>query len=82
ILAAYLADTVKARMLRPDGSYIRVRELGRESKISAFSAQDFFIAVAEGRADAGDIPRVHVPAEPKRRVQHRAKRRAHATAAD
>lgn len=82
IMAAYLGDTVKARMLRPDGSYVRVREPGRESKIAAFSAQDFFIAVAEGRADAGDIPKVHVPAEPKRRVQHRVKRRAHATAAD
>lgn len=82
ILAAYLADTVKARMLRPNGSYVRVREPGREGKIPAFSAQDFFIAVAESRADAGEIPKTHAPTEPKRQVQHRVKRRAHATAAD
>jgi polyphosphate kinase len=82
ILAAYLADTAKARMLRPNGSYVRLREPGRESKIPPFSAQDFFIAVAEGRADAGDIPKPQPAAEPGRRVQHAPKRRAHATAAD
>jgi len=82
ILAAYLADTAKARMLRPNGSYVRLREPGRESKIPPFSAQDFFIAVAEGRADAGDIPKPQPAAESGRRVQRAPKRRAHATAAD
>jgi polyphosphate kinase len=67
ILAAYLADTVQARLLQTDGSYVRVREPGRESKIPAFSAQDFFIAAAEGRADAKDIPKPEPPAEPKPR---------------
>lgn len=71
ILAAYLADTVKARLLRTDGSYVRVREPGRESKIPAFSAQDFFIEAAEGRADAKDIPRVDVSGEPKRPARAR-----------
>ena len=35
ILAAYLADNSKARLLRPDGEYIRAPRVG-----AAFSAQD------------------------------------------
>ena len=82
ILAACLADNVKARILRPDGSYMRVRDAGREGKPSAFNSQEFFMAVAEGRADASDIPVPKLVAEPKKRVQRRAKRRPQATAAD
>ena len=67
ILAAYLADTVKARLLRTDGSYVRVREPGRDSRIPAFSAQDFFIEAAEGKADAKDIPKAEAPTETKTR---------------
>jgi polyphosphate kinase len=53
ILAAYLADTVKARWLDGDGVYHRA---GEESK-APFSSQDFFMLVAEGKASAADIPK-------------------------
>ena len=43
ILAAYLADNVKARLLQPDGEYLRASHSG-----AAFSAQDFLMHVAEG----------------------------------
>jgi len=43
ILAAYLADNVKARLLQPDGEYVRAPHTG-----TAFSAQDYLMRVAEG----------------------------------
>jgi polyphosphate kinase len=43
ILAAYLADNTKARLLQPDGEYIRAPRTG-----AAFSAQQYLMAVAEG----------------------------------
>jgi polyphosphate kinase len=52
ILAAYLADTAKSRMETADGEYPRVR--APEGK--RFSAQDFFIRVAEGRDSIDSIP--------------------------
>lgn len=81
ILAAYLADNVKARLLRPDGSYVRAKEAGRQSRMPAFSAQDFFIDVAEGRADASEIPKPEPADEPKHPLLRAARRRARATAA-
>ena len=50
ILAAYLADTAKTRILEPSGDYRRAR-----GKIP-FSAQDFFMQLAEGRTTADQIP--------------------------
>ena len=56
ILAAYLADNVKARFLQKDGRYLRSWQSprGRSKRpprgSAAFSAQDFLIAVAEGKA--------------------------------
>ena len=47
ILAAYLADNTKARLLRPDGDYVRAPRTG-----AAFSAQDFLMRVAEGAGEA------------------------------
>jgi polyphosphate kinase len=41
ILGAYLKDNVKARMLQPDGCYVRVPKNG-----PAFSAQDYFTELA------------------------------------
>ncbi|MGC2618708.1 MAG: polyphosphate kinase 1 [Acidobacteriaceae bacterium] len=82
ILAAYLADTVKARMLRTDGTYVRVREPGRDGKVPAFSAQDFFIDCAEGRVDAKDIPKTDTSAEPKSRSTAAPKKRDSGAAAD
>jgi polyphosphate kinase len=52
ILAAYLADTAKSRMETASGDYRRVRR--PEGK--CFSAQDFFIRIAEGRDSIDSIP--------------------------
>jgi polyphosphate kinase len=53
ILAAYLADTAKTRILEANGDYRRAR--GGIGKIP-FSAQDFFMQLAEGRMTADQIP--------------------------
>jgi polyphosphate kinase len=78
ILAAYLADTVKARLLRSDGSYVRLHDAGRP----AFSAQDFLIQVAEGKADTSNIPRIEAPSAPAARSSRTKRRPGAATAAD
>jgi len=52
ILAAYLADDAKARILRRDGSYVRPKPAVR----GGFDAQKFLIEVAEGRATLDSIP--------------------------
>jgi polyphosphate kinase len=52
ILAAYLADTSKSRMETGEGAYPRVRA----PQGKCFSAQDFFIRVAEGRDSTDSIP--------------------------
>jgi polyphosphate kinase len=52
ILAAYLADNTKARMETPGGEYVRVRAINHKP----FSAQDFFIRLAEGRDSVDNIP--------------------------
>ncbi|MGC9158541.1 MAG: polyphosphate kinase 1 [Terracidiphilus sp.] len=56
ILPAYLADTAKARLQQPDGSYLRAGKLLKNQK--PFSAQDFLIQVAEGKAEPAAIPAV------------------------
>jgi polyphosphate kinase len=43
ILAAYLADNTKARLLQPDGEYVRAPRVGQP-----FSAQDHLMRLAEG----------------------------------
>jgi polyphosphate kinase len=43
ILAAYLADNTKARLLQPDGEYVRAPRTG-----TPFSVQDYLMRVAEG----------------------------------
>jgi polyphosphate kinase len=66
ILAAYLADNVKARLLQKDGRYLRAWQSPRGRSKSpprgaaAFSAQDFFIGLAEGNKTPEEIP-VAVP---------------------
>jgi polyphosphate kinase len=66
ILAAYLADNVKARFLQKDGRYLRAWQSPRGRSKSpprgaaAFSAQDFFIGLAEGNKTPEEIP-VSVP---------------------
>jgi polyphosphate kinase len=70
ILDAYLADNRKARILLPDASYIRAwqplrgkRDRRPPTGDAAFSAQDFLISVAEGKAPA--LP--PAPAPPRKR---------------
>ncbi len=53
ILAAYLVDTVKARVMREDGSYVRATP-GKGQ--AAFSVQDFLMRLAEGKTDLSAIP--------------------------
>jgi len=66
ILAAYLADNVKARLLQSDGRYLRPWQSprGRSKRPprgpNAFSAQDFLIGLAEGVKTPEEIP-VSVP---------------------
>jgi polyphosphate kinase len=54
ILPAYLADEAKARLMQEDGSYLRAYE-GR--KTPGFSAQEFLMRLAEGKADLSGIPK-------------------------
>jgi polyphosphate kinase len=61
ILQAYLADTCKARLLKPDGTYVL---LGKKAK-SGFSSQDFLIQLAEGKQHPGAIPH-KIEGKPKR----------------
>jgi polyphosphate kinase len=60
ILAAYMADNMKARILQKDGSYVRPWKLqGRRrppTGTAAFNAQEFLIALAEGKETLDDIP--------------------------
>jgi polyphosphate kinase len=62
ILAAYLADNVKTRFLQSDGRYLRPWQSprGRSKRAprgaAAFSAQDFFIGLAEGVKTPEEIP--------------------------
>jgi polyphosphate kinase len=66
ILATYLADNVKSRILQKDGRYLRPWQSprGRSKRPprgrAAFNAQDFFIGLAEGTTTPEDIP-VAVP---------------------
>ena len=55
ILPAYLADTVKARLQQPDGVYLRAAKLLKDAP--EFSAQDFLMKLAEGKADLDAIPK-------------------------
>jgi polyphosphate kinase len=71
ILDAYLADDAKARVLRRDGSYKRVWQLGGKRKPPAdktFSAQDFLIGLAEGKQSPSGIPAPPQLLSPRRRT--------------
>jgi polyphosphate kinase len=60
ILAAYLADTRKARLLQPNGEYIRATppatDKSTDRPSEAFSAQDYLMRLAEGTAGDLQIP--------------------------
>ncbi len=65
ILPAYMADTVKARMQQPDGTYVRARKLFKEAP--AFSSQEFLMQLAEGKTDLDAIPPALTGAQPAAR---------------
>jgi polyphosphate kinase len=74
ILDAYLADNRKARILLKDASYMQAwqpmhgtRNRRPPTGAAAFSAQDFLMAVAEGKA-SGTVP---VPVAARRRRVHK-----------
>jgi polyphosphate kinase len=60
ILPAYMADTVKARLQQPDGSYLRANKVIKDAPL--FSSQEFLMKLAEGKAELNAIP---VPAAAK-----------------
>jgi polyphosphate kinase len=75
ILDAYLSDTVKARVLRRDGAYVPAwcASGKRKLPVAGFSAQDFLVALAEGKQTIAAMP---VAPERKRRPAARRERRA------
>ncbi len=60
ILDAYRADNLKSRILRKDGSYVRVWQAEGKRKppqgAAAFSAQDFLLGLAEGKQALEAMP--------------------------
>jgi polyphosphate kinase len=71
ILSPYLADNLKARILHADGSYALHHPRGRSAQ--PFGAQDFLIAVAEGKKSIDAIP-----AETEHKAVRRTRSRARA----
>src|SRR6266567_4625970 len=73
ILDAYLSDTVKARVLRRDGAYVPAwcASGKRKLPVAGFSAQDFLVALAEGKQTIAAMP---VAPERKRRPAARRER--------
>jgi polyphosphate kinase len=53
ILAVYLEDTAKARLMREDGSYVRANA---GLKKAGFSAQEFLMRLSEGKATLDELP--------------------------
>ena len=81
ILPAYLADTVKARLQQPDGSYVRAGKVLKDAP--AFSSQEFLMKLAEGKSEIGSIPVPRKTVPHARTVSRRTKSVAKkATAAD
>jgi polyphosphate kinase len=64
MLEAYLCDDAKARLLQRDGSYIRIsrrRSAARTQPVPGFNAQEFLIALAEGKASIEALARLAPP---------------------
>jgi polyphosphate kinase len=76
ILPAYLADTIKARLQQPDGTYLRASQALKGDP--AFSAQDFLMKLAEGKSDLTAIPKIKPISPPARRPKKEAPEPAHA----
>jgi polyphosphate kinase len=59
VVAPYLADTLKTRILTSDGEYVRLRAARRPAHLRNghhFNAQEFLIDFAEGRETADSLP--------------------------
>ncbi|MGB8768401.1 MAG: RNA degradosome polyphosphate kinase, partial [Candidatus Korobacteraceae bacterium] len=57
ILEAYLADSTQARLLQPDGSYVHADAVAHAGKRGVrFDAQEFLIALCEGKVTLDAIP--------------------------
>ena len=69
-----MADTVKARVLRRDGSYVRAWQAAgkRKPPVPGFSAQDFLLAVAEGKQTL-DMPATPEPKPSRARIRKAAR---------
>ena len=69
ILAAYLVDNVKARVLQKSGNYVRTwqAEGKRKPPSDAFSAQEFLMGLAEGKLSPEIIPQAR-QLKPRRSV--------------
>jgi len=74
ILPALLADTTKARLLQPDGTYVRALKSTKEGP--PFSSQDFLMQLAEGKAGVEAIPRPMAPKPAAKRPARRAAKKA------
>lgn len=71
ILAAYLADTLKARLQQPDGTYLRANKVLKD--VAPFASQEFLMQLAEGKAGLDAIPKPVTPkpaASPKAARPH------------
>ncbi len=84
IVAAYLADTQKARLQQPDGTYLRASAAAKDA--ASFSSQGFLMQLAEGKADLDGIPKVeaqkHAAAASKPPAEKKRPAPKKATAAD
>jgi len=61
VIAPYLADNLKTRILMPDGEYVRLHESRRLAHLRnghRFNVQEFLIDVTEGRETLDAIPAV------------------------
>jgi polyphosphate kinase len=59
VIAPYLADTLKTRILLPTGEYVRLhaaRKLAHRRNGHNFNAQDFLIELIEGRQGVNALP--------------------------
>jgi polyphosphate kinase len=74
ILPALLADTLKARLQQPDGTYLRANKVHKDAP--NFCCQDFLMQLAEGKASPDAIPSYAVRAVdasgPRRRAPKKA----------
>jgi polyphosphate kinase len=74
ILPSLLADSVKARLQQPDGTYVLASKVLKDAP--PFSSQDFLIQLAEGKTDLDAIPHPMTPDSAPRRAPRRAPKKA------